>query len=129
MAKTRKQKAPVNIAEIGGNISGLKEDLAKWRDKHLELEAKRADVNASLGEIRAKAEANGIPKKAFAAALAYYKQDPDKRAGYDNGYILAREAFGLPINGAQLSLFGDDEDGEEENGEAEEGENAGKKAA
>lgn len=118
-----KKDAKPKIAEIGGNIDGLKEDLAKWRDKHLELEEKRAEANASLAEIRAKAEANGIPKKAFAAALSYYKQDPDKRAGYDNGYILAREAFGLPINGAQLSLFDD------ENTENEESTDADQKAA
>lgn len=119
MAKPKAEKQKPNIAEIGGNISSLKEDLAKWRDKHLELEKKRADVNASLAEIRAKAEANGIPKKAFADALRYFKEDPDKRAGYDNGYILAREAFGLPINGAQLSLFGDDDqEGDDANQEA-----------
>lgn len=115
MAKEKKAKP--EVAEIGGNIDGLKEDLAKWRDKHLELEEKRAEVNASLAEIRAKAEANGIPKKAFAAALSYYKQDPDKRAGFDNGYILAREAFGLPVNGAQLSLF--DDETEENNADKE----------
>lgn len=119
----RQKKAKPNIAEIGGNISSLKEDLAKWRDKHLELEKKRADVNASLAEIRAKAEAHGIPKKAFADALRYFKEDPDKRAGYDNGYILAREAFGLPINGAQLDLFGDDD------ADGEEGDDADQKAA
>lgn len=107
----RPKKEPANIAEIGGNINGLKEDLAKWRDEYIQLEKKRADVNASLAEIRAKAEANGIPKKAFNDALRYVKEDPDKRAGYDNGYILCREAFGLPINGAQLSLF-DDEEGD-----------------
>lgn len=119
MARQPKEKKPKpSIAEIGGNISGLKEDLAKWRDKHLELEKKRADVNASLAEIRAKAEANGIPKKAFADALRYFKEDPDKRAGYDNGYILAREAFGLPINGAQLDLFGDNEEGDDADQEA-----------
>lgn len=118
MAKRQpKQKAPVNIAEIGGNISGLKEDLAKWRDAYLEMEKKRADCNAKLAEIRAKAEANGIPKKAFNDALRYVKEDPDKRAGYDNGYILCREAFGLPINGAQLSLF-DDEEGDDADKEA-----------
>ena len=113
MAKPKKEKP--DIAKMGGNISSLKQDLATWRDKHLELEAKRADVNADLAAIRAKAEANGIPKKAFADALRYFKEDPDKRAGYDNGYILAREAFGLPINGAQLDLFVDESDEGEDN--------------
>lgn len=108
------KKEPADIAKMGGNISGLKEDIAKWCDKHLELEKKREDVNASLAEIRAKAAANGIPKKAFADAMRYFKEDPDKRAGYDNGYILAREALGLPINGAQLSLFGEDQETEGE---------------
>jgi len=122
MARPKKEKVPVKKAEIGGNIDGLKADLAGWRDKHIALEQKRAEVNASLNEIRAKAAANGIPKKAFAAALAYFKEDADKRAGFDNGYILAREAFGLPINGAQLSLFEEDAaaegaDGNEENDE------------
>lgn len=107
-----KKTAPKKqLAEVGDNLIGLKEDLAKWRDKHLELETKRAEVNASLADIRAKAEANGIPKKAFAAALSYYKESPDKRKGFDNGYILARDAFGLPVNGAQLKLF-DDEEGD-----------------
>ena len=123
MARTPRPKkekpAKPDIAQMGGNLSGLKEDLAKWRDSYIEFEKKRSDVNANLGEIRAKAEANGIPKKAFAAALSYYKMDPDQRSGLDNGYILAREAFGLPIAGAQLSLFGDeietDDDNDDEN--------------
>ena len=111
MARTPKEKpAKPDIAQMGGNLSGLKDDLAKWRDSYIEFEKKRADVNAKLGEIRAKAEANGVPKKAFAQALAYFKMDPDQRSGLDNGYILAREAFGLPIAGAQLSLFGDETD-------------------
>jgi septal ring factor EnvC (AmiA/AmiB activator) len=121
----RKQKAEKpDIAKMGGNLSSLKDDLAKWRDMYIEFEKKRADVNAKLGEIRAKAEANGVPKKAFAQALAYFKMDPDQRSGLDNGYILAREAFGLPINGAQLSLFGDDE-GEAEDDNDNDDENEG----
>lgn len=121
MARQPKEKAEKpDIAKMGGNLTSLKDDLAKWRDMYIEFEKKRADVNAKLGEIRAKAEANGVPKKAFAQALAYFKMDPDQRAGLDNGYILAREAFGLPINGAQLSLFGDDE-GEGHNDDNDEG--------
>lgn len=120
MARAPKEKPQKpDIAKMGGNLTGLKDDLAKWRDSYIEFEKKRADVNAKLGEIRAKAEANGVPKKAFAQALAYFKMDPDQRSGLDNGYILAREAFGLPIAGAQLSLFGEDaeggNDGDDEN--------------
>lgn len=103
MAKTK--QTPNERAQIGGNIEGLKADLAAWRDEHIKAERERKAINDKLAEIRSKAEAVGITKKAFADALRYYKEDQEKRQGYDNAYILAREAFGLPINGAQLDLF------------------------
>lgn len=86
----------------------------------IDLENDRASVNAKIAEIRANVEARGIPKKAFAAALSYFKADPLQRAGFDVGYVLTREAMNLPVEGVQLELVlekfknqGKEDEGEE----------------
>lgn len=118
MAREKKEKAAP--PQIGGNIKGLHDKIAAGRDKVIELKAKRADINAKIGEVRASMEAMGVPKAAFDASLKYFEQDPDKRAGYDNGYIIAREAMGLPVKGAQLDLLGDDAENDQEGDDANE---------
>ena len=98
-------RKPKQAVAIGHNsLSEIEGKLVAWRDKYLSFEKKRAELNAELAAVRTSAEAAGIPKKSFAAALAYFKEDPEKRKGFDNGYVLARKAFGLPIKGAQLEL-------------------------
>lgn len=110
-------KKDKNVVEIGHNSEKIVEEfVTKCRDEVLALQKKRADINAKIAEVRAAVEEKGVPKPAFDAALAYYKKDIDQRKGYDNGYIISRRAMGLPIKGAQLSLFTDEEaeDGNEE---------------
>jgi hypothetical protein len=94
-----------NVVKMGGNIGPLKEDIVKARDKVLELKSKRSEINADLKAIRENLEAKGITKSAFDSALRHYEKDPEQREGYDQGYIIAREAMGLPVIGAQMDMF------------------------
>lgn len=103
-------KSEKNVVQMGGNIDPLKKDIAAARDKVIALKAKRADINASIAEVRASMEAKGITKKAFDDALRYYESDADKREGYDNAYIIARESMGFPVRGAQLDMFEEGQD-------------------
>lgn len=102
MAKPKKEQA--NIVEMGGNIGPIMEDIANARDRIIELEKERKAINDEITAIRADLEAKGLPKKAQAAALAYFKLDADQRKGFDEGYLLLREGMGLPMKGAQLDL-------------------------
>ena len=101
-ATARKEKqAP---AEIGGNIKGLHDDIAAARDEIVGLEKERQSINAKIKAARERLEAKGITKKGFAAALSYFKADPEQREGFDQAYLISREAMGLPVKGAQLDL-------------------------
>lgn len=90
------------MAEIGHNLTGLKKEIADALAKMKDLKNDRADVNEEMGSIRARLEAKGIPKKAFAMAQQYINMDPDDREGFDIAYALCREAGGLPM---QEDLF------------------------
>lgn len=109
MARARAVKTeaaePHNVVKLGGNLDPLKQDIMEARDKVLALKKKRDEINADIQSIRTNLEAKGITKKAFDDALRYFEQDPDKRAGYDEAYIIAREAMGFAVKGAQLDMF------------------------
>lgn len=53
--------------------------------------------NSDIQAARTELEAQGIPKKALAAAMAYLGWDADARAGFDNAYVIVREALGCPM--------------------------------
>jgi len=108
---------PHNTVKLGGNLDPLKADIAAARDKVLALKKKRADINADIQAVRTSLEAKGITKKAFDDALRHFEQDPDKRAGYDEAYIIAREAMGLAVKGAQLNLFQGGDAAADDNGQ------------
>lgn len=101
--------APVNVVEMGGNISGLLESVAKARDKIINIDAKIKELQADKKAIRESMESKGITKKAFDKALAYFRESPEQREGFDTSYAIAREGMGLPIKGEQLGLFNKDE--------------------
>lgn len=85
------------MADIGHNVSKLKEEIRKAISSVNELKKDREDTNAEMQAIREKLNALGIPKKAFDMALAYVNLDPDKREGFDIAYALVREVAGLPL--------------------------------
>lgn len=63
-----------------------------------DIKAKRDRRN----ELRSAIEAAGVPKKAFDYALKVRNMEPEDRQGFDEGYVIAREAIGL---GVQRGLF------------------------
>lgn len=90
------------MADIDHNLTGLKKEIAEALQQMKDLKLDRADANASMGEIRSRLEAKGIPKKAFAMAQTYLNMDPEDREGFDIAYAICREAGGLPL---QEDLF------------------------
>lgn len=95
---------PERVTTIGHNIGPTKDKVASAAKQIIELEKQRSQVNAEMAEVRSAVEALGIPKRAFAATIQYLKLDADQRAGLDQGYVLAREAVGLPVQGVMFDL-------------------------
>lgn len=85
------------MAELGHNITKVKDAIRDAIRDVTELKKDREDVNADMQAIREKLNALGIPKKAFDMALQYVNMDPDKREGFDIAYALVREVAGLPL--------------------------------
>ncbi|MDE2227400.1 MAG: DUF2312 domain-containing protein [Patescibacteria group bacterium] len=98
-------KEKPSIAEIGGNIQGLKEDLVNYRNEIIKLKEKRAAINADIKAIMENAESKGIPKKALRWALNYYESTPEQREGLNEGYSICLEAWGMPNNAYQSEMF------------------------
>lgn len=84
-------------AEIGHNISGLKDDAKQAIDKINTLKSERQSINEQIGAIRANMESKGIPKPALDMAMRYLGWEPEKREGFDLAYAIVREAGGLPV--------------------------------
>lgn len=89
-----------NVVESGGDLTKLKADIKTGIDKIINLEKKRAGVNADIAAVRKKLVAAGINRHALAAVLAYKKMDEPQREGFDEGYLISRESIGLPVQGA-----------------------------
>jgi len=89
----------------GHNMNGLLKEIKEGVDSVIQLKKERAEINASIAEVRSRMEAKGIKKKAFDAALRYLEQDEEQREGYDMAYAIARKAVGLPMQG---DLFEDE---------------------
>lgn len=90
------------MAEIGHNVSKVKEAIREAIATVNNLKRDREDTNAEMQAIRESLNALGIGKKAFDWALAYANMDPEKREGHDIAYALVRECAGLPL---QEDLF------------------------
>lgn len=128
MAKTsaaeskKNEKAQKNVVEMGGNITGLMEDIAKKRDEVIDLKKKRSEINAKIKEKIEAMNAKGITRDAFRAALSHFEASPEQREGYDLAYALAREGMGQPIRGEQLSLLDDNNNKKEDEDDGQENE-------
>lgn len=95
------------LAVMGGNIKGLHDDIRLAYEEIEQLKKERKAINDQIKAKREVMEAKGITKNAFDDAMAYINSTPEKREGYDTAYIIAREALGAPVKGAQADLFGD----------------------
>tara|TARA_Y100000034_G_scaffold130139_1_gene187873 strand:- start:678 stop:1001 length:324 start_codon:yes stop_codon:yes gene_type:complete len=100
-------KAP----EAEGNLTELKVDIKKAADHIIDLKAERAKINSAIGEVKAGMAVKGIPRRAFNRALQDYEatknvepDDTTNAAVVDEGYVIAREALLIPIQG---NLFDD----------------------
>lgn len=112
-------KTGTNVVVSGGNLTKFKEDIRAGANKIVALEKKRAGINADIGAVRKNLQAAGLHPKALAAMLAYFKMDDQQRDGFDEGYLISREAIGLPVQGAfdfssKRSANGEDDDKSEE---------------
>jgi hypothetical protein len=83
--------------QMGHNLSELKKKIQSSIQRVKSLKDDRAEVNATIAEVRAGMEAAGIPKRAFDMALTYLSWEPEKREGFDLAYAIVREAGGLPL--------------------------------
>lgn len=101
------ESEPVNLAAMGGNIKGLHEDIRSSKERIDQWKKERKAINDKIKAERETMEAKGITKDAFDDAMSYVNSDADKREGYDTAYIIAREALGAPVKGAQADLFGE----------------------
>ena len=89
-----------NVVQSGGNLTKLKADIRRGIGNIIDLEKKRAGVNADIAAVRKKLVAAGVNRHALAAVLAYQKMDDVQRDGFDEGYLISRESIGLPVQGA-----------------------------
>ena len=90
--ETTKEQA--NAARRDELLSSIRQGVAEIAD----AKANRTASNEAIGEVRARLETLGIPRKSLAAAMQYMDMDPDKRRGFDVAYALVREALGEPVD-------------------------------
>lgn len=102
---TAKKKDEAPAPQMGSNIGGVLDFVRNAKERVIELKKKRTEINAELKAIREGVEAKGVQKRAFDLALSYFESDPEQREGFDESYIIAREAMGLKVKGAQLDIF------------------------
>jgi hypothetical protein len=105
---TSEEPAMAKRAKPGDGNSGVtnlteakavvKESVAKI----LALKSQRKEINAAIGEQRARVKNYGVPPAALDLAIRMKEADPEDRQKHDEGYAIARDALGL---GLQRSLF------------------------
>lgn len=84
------------------NLSETKEVIREAVAKIMKLRSERKELNAAIGEQRARVKNYGVPPAALDLALRMKEADPEDRQKHDEGYAIARDALGL---GLQRSLF------------------------
>lgn len=88
-----------------GGVTNLSETKAVIKEevaKILRLKGERKEINAAIGESRARVKNYGVPPAALDLAIRMKEADPEDRQKMDEGYAIARDAMGL---GLQRSLF------------------------
>jgi hypothetical protein len=102
-ASMAKKAKPGDAA--GGGVTNLTETKAVIKEavgKILSLKTERKELNAAIGEQRARVKKYGVPPAALDLAIRMKEADTEDRQKHDEGYAIARDALGL---GLQRSLF------------------------
>jgi uncharacterized coiled-coil DUF342 family protein len=97
----RKAK-PGDGAQGVTNLTEAKAVVKESVAKILNLKSQRKEINAAIGEQRARVKNYGVPPAALDLAIRMKEADPEDRQKHDEGYAIARDALGL---GLQRSLF------------------------
>lgn len=97
-------KAKPGDAGAGGvtNLSDTKKVIQEEVAKIMRLKGERKELNAAIGESRARVKNYGVPPAALDLAIRMKEADAEDRQKHDEGYAIARDALGL---GLQRSLF------------------------
>lgn len=103
------------------NLTDLKKTIKQIADRINQLKNERTTINDEIAACRARAQENGIPKKALDDAMKYMAMEPEDREGFDTAYQIVREALGLPVTG-DLFDFADAKDEAEEAAKEKKGE-------
>lgn len=96
------KKAKPGDGERVTNLSETKDVIREAVAKIIKLRGDRKELNAAIGEQRARVKNYGVPPAALDLALRMKEADPEDRQRHDEGYAIARDALGL---GLQRSLF------------------------
>jgi len=94
------------------NLTETKEVIREAVAKILTLKNERKELNAAIGEQRARVKNYGVPPAALDLALRMKEADPEDRQLHDEGYAIARDALGLGIQASLFETLGTSDDGE-----------------
>lgn len=95
-------KLQETVNSMGGNLKPLLDELKQIADEVDELITKRDDINAAIGEKRARVKALGISKKAFDFGMKRRLMDPEDRNTLDDNYSIVCDALGVPLKQGEL---------------------------
>lgn len=101
----------------GANRTDLVKRVKDSFSEYNKLKEARAEINAGMGEIRARWKAWGLSVKGIKAGLSRAELEQDQRELFDESYDLAADALGRPIEiqgdffeGEQFQTSNDDGD-------------------
>lgn len=100
------KKAKPGDAAGGGvtNLTETKDVVRTAVAEIIRLRNQRKELNAAMGEQRARVKNYGVPPAALDLAIRMKEADAEDRQKHDEGYAIARDALGLGL-GLQRSLF------------------------
>jgi len=84
------------------NLTEAKEAVREAVTTIISLRSDRKEINAAIGEQRARCKNLGVPPAALDLAIRMKESDPEDRKKHDEGYLIARDALGLRL---QLDMF------------------------
>lgn len=96
------QKAKPGDGERVTNLTDTKNTIRDSVARIMKLKNERKELNAAIGEQRARVKNCGVPPAALDLAIRMKEVDQEDRQAHDEGYAIARDALGM---GIQASLF------------------------
>lgn len=73
--------------------------LREGADKIAEIQGKRKELNASIAEVMATFENDGLNRHAVKAAIKFIDMNETDQENYDLSYTVMRKALGQPVQG------------------------------